>query len=237
MLIESVDRLFVWVRSKPFFLRFVLFTRILLAAGFVPTGMVKLLGRRFTLMPVETPIGAFFEAMYQTGLYWQFLGAAQVAAGLLLLVPRWAHLGALFFMPIMLNIFVVTVSLGFKGTPAVTGLMLLAVTFLCAWDYHRFRGIFTNRPWPDGRPVPRRPFHAGAVSHSRPALDRLSVHFLRMPRVNTLPWMILCAGLPAIMRSRANSCPQRGQRRSPAVRSSTIRSTKHLTSPPVPPLR
>jgi hypothetical protein len=155
MLIESVDRLFVWVRSKPFFLRFVLFTRILLAAGFVPTGMVKLLGRRFTLMPVETPIGAFFEAMYQTGLYWQFLGAAQVAAGLLLLVPRWAHLGALFFMPIMLNIFVVTVSLGFKGTPAVTGLMLLAVTFLCAWDYHRFRGIFTNRPWPDGRPVPQ----------------------------------------------------------------------------------
>jgi len=70
------------------------------------------------------------------------------------LVPRWAHLGALFFMPIMLNIFVVTVSLGFKGTPVVTGLMLLAVTCLCAWDYHRFRGIFTNRPWPAERTVP-----------------------------------------------------------------------------------
>ncbi len=150
-MVENVDRLFVWVRSKPFFLRLTLFTRILLAAGFVPTGMVKLLGRRFTLMSVETPIGAFFEAMYQTGLYWQFLGASQVLAGLLLLVPRWAHLGALLFVPIMVNIFVVTVSLGFQGTPVVTGLMLLAVVYLCAWDYHRVRGIFTERVWSDRR--------------------------------------------------------------------------------------
>ena len=153
-MLETVDRLFVWVRSTPFFLRFTLFTRILLAAGFIPTGMVKMLGRRFTLISPDTPIGAFFEAMYQTGGYWQFLGFSQVLAGALLLIPRTAHLGALLFVPIMTNIFVVTVALGFRGTPLVTGLMLVAVIYLCAWDYHRIRSVLTERPWPVDRAIP-----------------------------------------------------------------------------------
>jgi hypothetical protein len=148
----AVDQLFLWVRSGLFFYRFALFTRILLAAGFIPTGMVKLLGERFTLISPDHPIGAFFEAMYQTGMYWRFLGLTQVAAGLLLLVPRAAHLGAAMFFGIILNIFVVTVSLDFRGTPIITGLMLLAVTYLCAWDWHRFRALFTIRPL--NEPVP-----------------------------------------------------------------------------------
>ena len=156
MMIPTLDRLFLRVRSTPFFWRLTLFTRILLAAGFIPTGMVKLLGRRFTTLVVDTPIGAFFEAMYQTGLYWQFLGASQVLAGILLLFPRFAVLGALLFVPIMGNIFVITVSLGFRGTPFVTGMMLLAVLYLCAWDYHRIRGIFTEQEWHEGPiPMPR----------------------------------------------------------------------------------
>jgi hypothetical protein len=154
VVLESVDRLFVRVRAFPFFLRLTLFTRILLAAGFIPTGMVKLLDRRFTLLGAESPIGAFFEALYRSGMYWQFLGLAQVLAGVLVLVPRWAHLGAFLFLPIMVNIFVITVSLGFRGTPFVTGMMLLAVLYLCAWDYHRLRGLFTERPWDPRLDVP-----------------------------------------------------------------------------------
>lgn len=140
------DRFFAWIRSSPFFYRFTLFTRVLLAAGFIPTGMVKLMGERFTILGPDTPIGAFFEAMYQTGLYWRFLGLSQVAAACLLLVPRWAHLGAAVFVPIILNIFVVTVSLAFTGTPFVTGAMLLAACYLCFWDFHRFRPLLTREP-------------------------------------------------------------------------------------------
>lgn len=145
-MLRHLDRVFLRARESPFLYRFTLFTRILLAAGFIPTGMVKLLGERFTLISPETPIGAFFEAMYQTGLYWRFLGAGQLVAGLLLLVPRTAHLGAAAFLPIILNIFVVTVALSFTGTPVVTGLMLLAVVYLVAWDYHRFRPLLTEAP-------------------------------------------------------------------------------------------
>ncbi len=153
-MVESVDRLFLKIRAIPFFLRMTLFTRIMLAAGFIPTGMVKVLGRRFTTMPVDTTVGSFFEAMYQTGMYWQFLGASQVLAGILLLIPRFAHIGALMFIPIMLNIFIITVSLGFKGTPIVTGMMLLAVIYLFSYDYHRFRSIFTTRDWAPNQVLP-----------------------------------------------------------------------------------
>lgn len=143
-----LDRLFAIIRSSPFFYRFTLFTRVLLVAGFIPTGLVKLMGDRFTLLGTETPIGAFFEAMYQTGLYWRFLGLGQVVAACLLLLPPLAHLGAAMFMPIMVNIFVITVSLDFTGTPFVTGPMVLAACYLCFWDFHRFRPLLTRQPLP-----------------------------------------------------------------------------------------
>lgn len=117
--------------------------------------MVELLGERFTLVGPEHPVGAFFEALYRTGLYWQFLGLAQVVAGVLLLVPRLAHLGAALFLPIILNVFVITVSLSFGATSVVTGLMLLAVAYLCVWDLHRFRALFTLEPPSEPVPVPR----------------------------------------------------------------------------------
>lgn len=145
-LVATLDRLFLRVRSIPFFYRFTLFTRILLAAGFIPTGWVKLMGRRFANISIENPIGAFFEAMYQTGEYWQFIGACQIVAGLMLLIPPTAHVGALLFLPIIANIFVITVALQFKGTVWVTGPMMLAVLYLCAWDYHRFRSLLTTTP-------------------------------------------------------------------------------------------
>ncbi|MEM6796026.1 MAG: hypothetical protein AAF725_18770, partial [Acidobacteriota bacterium] len=129
---------------RAFFYRFTLLTRILLAAGFVPTGLVKLLGYRFTQMTIETPIGAFFEAMFQTGLYWRFLGASQMVAGLMLLVPATAPLGAALFLPIMINIAVITISIPFGGTPFVTVPMSLAVLYLCLWDFPRFRGLLTT---------------------------------------------------------------------------------------------
>ena len=51
----------------------------------------------------------------------------------------------------------------------------------------------------------------------------------------TLPPMILFAGRPLIIAGRANSCPQFGQVSCPPAASSSIRSTKHFTSAPLPP--
>jgi uncharacterized membrane protein YphA (DoxX/SURF4 family) len=129
---------YAWLRL------FTLMTRVLLAVGFMPSGLTKVLGQRFTRLGVETPVGFFFEAFYRTGFYWNFIGACQLAAALLLLVPRTATLGAVVYFPIILNIFVITVSVGFQGTPFVTGLMLLGNVYLLCWDYDRLRPVFAH---------------------------------------------------------------------------------------------
>lgn len=146
---QLLDRLHTAARRLPALYRLAMVSRILLALAFIPTGLVKLLGHRFTLLGTDNPIGAFFEAMYQTGFYWNFLGLGQVTAGILLLVPGTTTLGAVLFFPIIVNIVVVTWSIGFGGTVYVTTLMLVANTFLLCWDYDRLRHILfppPNRP-------------------------------------------------------------------------------------------
>lgn len=146
---RALSRLHARVRANGLLYRFTLFTRILLAIGFIPTGLVKIRGERFTMLPIEHPVGFFFEAMYQTGLYWNFLGWGQFVAAVLLLVPRTATLGAILLLPIILNVFVITISIDFAGTPVITGLMLLAVIYLLCWDYDRLKvivGAVLSRP-------------------------------------------------------------------------------------------
>jgi hypothetical protein len=141
--IAALDRLHARVRRSVLLERVVVATRCLFAMAFVPTGLVKALGERFTQVDTSSPIGAFFEAMYATGGYWRFLGLAQVAAGVLMLVPRTATFAAVAFFPVALNIFVITVALDFHGTPFITGPMLLGAAALLAWDWHRLRGVVT----------------------------------------------------------------------------------------------
>lgn len=99
------------------------------------------MGQPFTVIPVSDPIGYFFGALLKTGTYSQFIGAAQLLAGLLILIPRTAAAGAILYLCIITNIFVLTLSLDFGGTPVITGLMLLAALYLLAWEYPRWRSL------------------------------------------------------------------------------------------------
>ena len=58
------------LRSKKVFVFFTWFTRILLCLAFLPSGLKKVLGLRFTNMGIENTVGFFFEALYRTGFYW-----------------------------------------------------------------------------------------------------------------------------------------------------------------------
>ena len=125
----------------------VIYTRYLLGGAFVFASLIKLKGHRFTQMQdaaVHSP-AHFFEMMYQSGLYWQFIGLAQCGAGLLLLTQRFAMLGALAFLAIIANIFVITISYDFHYTFVVTGLMLGATLLLLAWDWNQLR-VLVGRP-------------------------------------------------------------------------------------------
>jgi uncharacterized membrane protein YphA (DoxX/SURF4 family) len=143
---QQLDRLHAAARRNRWLGRLAIVTRGLLALGFLPSGWTKLAGERFTRLPVEDPVGFFFEALYRTGWYWNFLGAAQLLAALLLVLPWTTTLGAVIYFPIIVNIFLLTLSMHFTGTPVITGLMLLGSLFLLCWDYDRLAPILRRPP-------------------------------------------------------------------------------------------
>jgi hypothetical protein len=87
-----------------------------------------------------------FETLYRSGLWWKFLGLGQIIAGLLLMTQRFSKLGALMFLPIISNVFVITVSYDFRGTPLITGLMLLANIMLVLWDWDEIKILINKTP-------------------------------------------------------------------------------------------
>lgn len=138
---SALDRLHARVVGTWWLHPFTAITRALLVVGFVEPGLTKVLGHRFTSLPLSSPVGFFFEAFYRTGIWYQFVGVCQIAAALMLLVPRTAALGAVLYLVIIVNIFLITVGVGFTGTPFITGPMVLAALYLVCWDYPRWKGL------------------------------------------------------------------------------------------------
>lgn len=132
-----------WLRSKIFFKLCVIYLRYLIGVAFVFASVVKIKGQRFTSIPPSEPVGYFFEAMYQTGMYWNFLGWSQLVAGILLMTQRFSTVGAFIFLPIITNVWLITLSVDFgSGTPIITTLMFLGTVFLVLWDYPKWKHLF-----------------------------------------------------------------------------------------------
>jgi hypothetical protein len=132
---------------------FTIYLRYLIGGAFVMAaiGMGKFSNQELRISQSGTPIQdllpiqQFFRVMSTSGIYWNFIGWSQLIGGFLLMSQRFAKLGAVLFFGLILNIFVITVSFGFNGTPVVTGLMLLATTWLLIWDLDAFQFIL-RRP-------------------------------------------------------------------------------------------
>ena len=125
---------------------FTIVQRYLIGFAWVFSSIVKIEGKRFTSeSAASTPINdAFhlFETLYQSGLYWNFLGLCQLLTGFLLMTQLYSTIGALMSLPIILNIFVITVSYQFAGTPYITFLMLLSNLYLIIWDWDIIKVLF-----------------------------------------------------------------------------------------------
>jgi uncharacterized membrane protein YphA (DoxX/SURF4 family) len=129
-------------KADKWFQRFAVFCRIALAASFVPTGIVKIMGQRFAEgLPHNNPLGHYFDALLQTGYYYTFIGITQLTIAILLLIPRTALLGAIAYFTMIVNITVLTYATRFDGTRLIT-FMLLACLYLLIWDYDRLKHLF-----------------------------------------------------------------------------------------------
>lgn len=127
---------------------FVIYLRYLIGGAMVFSSIAKIKGNRFTtqdgiLASIKSNLH-FFETLYQSGIYWKFIGWSQLLAGMLVMTQLYAVLGAVIMFPITINIFVITISYYFAGTPAIAGLMLLANSFLILWSYERFTPLLTT---------------------------------------------------------------------------------------------
>lgn len=175
----------------------IIYTRYLLGGAMVFASFIKIKGQRFTSTSGElSPMGTylhFFETLYQSGWYWQFLGLGQLIGGALLMTQRYSRAGALLVFGIMVNIFVITISIDFNYTPIITGMMLLASFLLLLWD----QGIIAfllNRP--------THGLQLGSVERSlvwtvtgSALLLFTSVYRLAVDRYNFFFWALVCIGI------------------------------------------
>lgn len=152
-LLANLGHLYDEYKRNQWLRYFAVFCRVALALGFIPSGIVKVMGERFTALPSNHPLGHYFDALHLTGFYYTFIGVSQLTAALLLLIPKTALLGAILYLPIIFNICVLTYATRFEGTRIAT-LMLLANLYLLGWDYERLKYILPFTLSSDARTTP-----------------------------------------------------------------------------------
>lgn len=134
---------------------FIIYTRYLIGGAFVFASLIKIKGFRFTSESGESePINSswhLFETLYQSGLYWKFIGIAQLIAGFFLMTQKFSKLGALINLPIIMNVFIITLSYYFSYTPVITGLMLIANLLLLIWEWNEIKILFNLTPSLDNK--------------------------------------------------------------------------------------
>jgi uncharacterized membrane protein YphA (DoxX/SURF4 family) len=119
---------------------FAVFLRIALAFGFLTAGIVKITGERFASgLSANHPMGHYLVALFHTGYYYTFIGVAQVMAAILLLIPRTVTLGALLYLPIILNICILSFAVRFEGSILTSPLMVLGDLYLLCWNYDKLK--------------------------------------------------------------------------------------------------
>lgn len=81
---------------------------------------------------------------YDLGLFARFIAFSQILIGWLLLTRRFATLGAVMLLPMLLNILMVTISMNWRGTPYVVTVFLLLNICLLIADYDRLKFLITD---------------------------------------------------------------------------------------------
>jgi magnesium-transporting ATPase (P-type) len=126
-------------------------------------------------------------------------------AGLILMTQRWSTFGAVLFLPIITNIFVITVSYKFAGTPLITFLMLLANLYLLIWDWNKLKFLFSNNNFDfrdDNPPFSKLNTWAflGIFYFFLVLLMRIGSEYLvKSGGINPFYFMLICFGLAVII--------------------------------------
>ncbi|MEB8330509.1 DoxX family protein [Flavobacteriaceae bacterium KMM 6897] len=140
--LSTFEQFYLKIKGNRWYWLFSIFCRLALAYAFIVAGLVKIVGERFASgLSVIHPMGAYLEALHHTGYYYTFIGIAQVVAAVLLIIPRTVTLGALLYLPIIVNIWLLSFALRFEGSIVTSPLMVLANLYILIWNYDRLKYI------------------------------------------------------------------------------------------------
>ncbi len=115
--------------------------RMMIGFAFIPAGLKKLLGQPFT-NPANTGVfHEFLHAFHATGRFYQFVGAVQLTAAVLLITQRHAPVGAALAAPILVAILVFCWSTGVVPTAIVVTAMSVGLLALICWDIQRWKAL------------------------------------------------------------------------------------------------
>jgi len=139
---SKLDQIHTQAKQNRWLRYFSVFCRLALALGFIPSGLTKIIGERFASgLAVNHPMGHYLEALHHTGYYYTFIGIAQLTAAILLLIPRTVTLGAILYLPIIINICILSFALRFDGSFVSAPLMVLANLYILFWNYDRLKFV------------------------------------------------------------------------------------------------
>lgn len=121
------------------------FLKISLGLTFILSGLRKMPDVKFTQLQIDNPVGLFFEGMYTTGYYWNFIGYYQIVVGLLLMTHWFRKLTPMLIFPVTVNIFLVSIALHMTGTPVITSFMVLGNLYLLFWHLKDYLPLLKPR--------------------------------------------------------------------------------------------
>lgn len=119
--------------------------RLFLGLTFLTSGIGKFYGDSGLMGP-----GWLFERLRPYGLesYGVFIALSELVVGYLLLVRRFATMGAVILFPILLNILVLVIILHWQGTPYVVSVFLLMNGYLLIYDFHKLKFLVSEEVGP-----------------------------------------------------------------------------------------
>ena len=126
-----------------FYYYLICFIRLVAGTLFIPSGLLKIQGYRFSMYCPQMYSGSFFYELYQTGMYWRFLGFCQLITALLLFSQRCTAFSTLLFFSICVNIFVYVAGAGLSDKTIIMIPVLVIALALIIWDWSRIRILFS----------------------------------------------------------------------------------------------
>lgn len=120
--------------------------RYLAGFVFIPSGLGKIQGGRFSAVFPDIPSHTFFIELSYAVFYWNFLGYCQLFIAFLLFTQRLTALSAVVYFSIALNTFLVAVSIGSASSILAAALISALGILLLAYDWCKLKSLFGFYP-------------------------------------------------------------------------------------------